>query len=385
MFAAEQIETAKDVFRDLGYGEKPEEPPPPNGPDDYFSGSTAERVTVDASAIPHTIADWLARDLPPPDRVIGEWLTTTSRVIINAPTGLGKTNFVMALCAHAAAGQDFLHWRAHRPFRVLFIDGEMSRRLLRFRLEDVVRRLGFAPEHLHLLSHEDLSGFQPLNTPGGQAYIRQFIEQIGGVDLIVFDNIMSLIAGDQKDEEGWQLAQPLVLWLTKQAIGQIWVHHTGHDKTHGYGTKTREWKMDTVLHLTEEKRADTDLSFTLKFEKARERTPATRLDFQDVKIALVFDEWRHQVTDALRPTKVSPLTGKALDALTNVLASEQAVMLPGNRRAAHRDHWQAECALLGLIDPSKPNSARTLFNKFRREAVAANRIACETDYSWMIK
>jgi hypothetical protein len=382
MLSPERIEMAKGVFRDLGIGE---EPPPVNGPDDYFSEATTERVKVDASAIPHTLADWLARDLPPPDRIVGEWLTTTSRVITNAETGLGKTNFVMALSAHAAAGRDFLHWRAHRPVRVLFFDGEMSRRLLRSRLQDVVRRLGVAPENLHVLSHEDLPGFQPLNTPGGQACIKEFIEQIGGVDLVVLDNVMSLAPGEMKDEEAWRRTEPLVLWFTKQAIGQIWVHHTGHDVSHGYGTKTREWKMDTVLHLTEEKRADADLSFTLEFKKARERTPATRFDFQDVKIALVFDEWRYEITNAARPAKVSPLTGKALNALTNVLAGDQAVMLPGNRRAAHRDHWQAECGRLGLIDLSKPHSARTLFNKFRRELVTANRIACEEHFSWMIR
>jgi hypothetical protein len=385
MLTREHVETARRVFADLGIGEEPEEPPMPNGPEDYFSEAVTERVNIDISQIPHTIAEWLGRDLPPPDRVIGEWLTTTSRVIINAETGLGKTNFVMALCAHAAAGQDFLHWRAHRPFRVLFIDGEMSRRLLKSRLEDVVRRLGFAPENLHALSHEDLPGFQPLNTPGGQASIKHCIEQIGGVDLVCFDNVMSLVPGEMKDEESWRRAEPLVLWLTKQAIGQIWVHHTGHDTTHGYGTKTREWKMDTVLLLTEEERGDTDLSFALTFKKARERTPETRSDFQDVKIALVFDQWRHEVTEAARPAKVSPLTGKGLAALTNVLASEHAVMLPGNRRAAHRDHWQAECARLGLVDMDKPHSARTLFNKFRRDLVAANRIDCEEEFSWITR
>jgi hypothetical protein len=31
----------------------------------------------------------------------------------------------------------------------------------------------------------------------------------------------------------------------------------------------------------------------------------------------------------------------------------------------------------------KKDSARTLFNKFRRELVAANRIACEEHFSWM--
>ena len=97
------------------------------------------------------------------------------------------------------------------------------------------------------------------------------------------------------------------------------------------------------------------------------------------------DQWEHELTDTRRPEKVAPQTAKALDALTNVLAGEQAETLPGNRRAAHRDHWQAECALLGLIDPGKPHSARTLFGKFRRELVAANRIACEGDFSWLIR
>jgi len=143
--------------------------------------------------------------------------------------------------------------------------------------------------------------------------------------------------------------------------------------------------MDTVIHLDAVKRADTDVSFALTFKKARGRTPATRFDFQDVKIALVEDRWEHELTDVRRLGKISPQTGKALDALTNVLASDRAVTLSTNRRAAHRAHWQAECALLGLIDQGKPHSARTLFNKFRRELVAANRIACEQDFSWIIR
>jgi hypothetical protein len=81
---------------------------------------------------------------------------------------------------------------------------------------------------------------------------------------------------------------------------------------------------------------------------------------------------------------VFPQTQKALEALINVLAGDQAVPLSGNRRAAHRDHWEAECALLGLLDMGKPVSARTLFNRFRRELVAANRIACEGDFSWLL-
>jgi hypothetical protein len=38
---------------------------------------------------------------------------------------------------------------------------------------------------------------------------------------------------------------------------------------------------------------------------------------------------------------------------------------------------------MGLIDLAKPDSARTLFNKHRRELIAANRIACEGDWTWL--
>ena len=38
-----------------------------------------------------TLAEWLERDLPVADPILGHWLTTTSRVLLTAPTGLGKT------------------------------------------------------------------------------------------------------------------------------------------------------------------------------------------------------------------------------------------------------------------------------------------------------
>jgi RecA-family ATPase len=191
---------------------------------------------------------------------MGEWLTTTSRVVLNAATGLGKTNFGLALAGHAAAGRDFLYWRAHRPARVLFVDGEMSRRLLKRRAADMVRRLGVHPGTLYLLSHEDVENFQPLNTPAGRVFIEKLAAELQ-LDLSIFDNIMSLVAGIMADEEAWRGVLPLIASLTKSAVGQLWFHHTGHDKSRGFGTSTREWRMDTVATATEAKRADADVSF----------------------------------------------------------------------------------------------------------------------------
>jgi SpoVK/Ycf46/Vps4 family AAA+-type ATPase len=46
---------------------------------------------------PLTLAEWLARDLPEPDRLLGDLLTATCRVLIVGPTGLGKTMFGLAV------------------------------------------------------------------------------------------------------------------------------------------------------------------------------------------------------------------------------------------------------------------------------------------------
>jgi hypothetical protein len=329
-----------------------------------------------------TLDDWLNRELALADPILGHWLTTTSRVLLTAPTGIGKTMFGVAIGISIPANTGFLHWRAVRPARVF--DGEMSRRLMRERLADEVRRSGVSPQGMHILSHEDVEGFRPLNTPEGQAYINNFIERIGGIDLIMFDNVMSLIAGDHKDEEGWRLTLPWIRSLTRRSIGQIWIHHTGHDESRGYGTKTREWEMDTVVHLDRIERPDTDVSFLLSFKgKARERTPTTRDDFEDVKIALVNDRWISDVAEKGRKLKISPLGMKFLGALTNATADSEAKMF--GCPAATIEEWRAECSKIGLLEKdTKERSARSLFDKYKRELIAANQTACNETMAWLL-
>src|SRR5262249_1018394 len=160
------------------------------------------------------------------------------------------------------------HWRMERPRRVLYVDGEMSRRLLKQRVEDATRRLAVSPPGLHILSHEDVEDFQPLNTEAGREFILDVVKHVGA-EAVAFDNIMALILGDMREEDAWRDSLPLVNQLTRNGVGQIWVHHTGHDASRSYGTKTKEWRMDTTLHGTKFERPDTDVSFLLEFRKAR--------------------------------------------------------------------------------------------------------------------
>jgi hypothetical protein len=339
-----------------------------------------------------TVAAWLARIIPAPDFLMGEWVSTTSRGMIVSATGLGKTNFCLALAFAMALGQDFLHWRAGRKARVLYIDGEMSRRLVKSRLADAARRADAVPDSLFVLCREDMQEMAPLNTLEGQQIINALIEQLGGVDFVIFDNIQSLLLGDMKDEEPWQDTLPWIRSLTNRSIGQLWVHHTGHDDSRSYGTKTREWQLDTVILLKRIENSAADIAFMLEFTKSRERAPRNRADFESVNVALENDRWDMQ--GAIRKTAAKPPSPKARafhDALLDALVSRgMPRQQSASRPSVTMKEWKAECCRLGLLDANpadrrQQNSQSALFSNNRTELVTARWIACNGDFAWNMK
>jgi AAA domain len=318
--------------------------------------------SIEKAILPLT--GWLERDLPPSDPLLGHWLTTTSRALFPAPTGAGKSMFAVALGMRTSAGFPFLRWAGQRPCKVLYVDGEMSNRLLKDRLADEAKRLGVIPSGFHALSHEDVENFAPLNTPEGQNMIEAAIAKIGKVELVIFDNIMSLVAGDMKEEEGWRQTLPFQHSLTRRKIGHVWLHHTGHNENQSYGTKTREWQMDTMLFGERVERPDTDVSMKLEFRKARERTPATRTDFAEISVALVNDEWTYSSPEGGSKTPPSPRGQKFLDALHNALAGDDAVTTGGIRRVSI-EGWKRECFAIGLFERDEDaKKVRTQFSKY---------------------
>jgi hypothetical protein len=339
-------------------------------------------------------AEWLARDIPPTDFLMGQVFSTTSRALIVAETGLGKTNFGMGLGFALAHGQGFLHWQAHRTCRVLYIDGEMSMRLVRKRIADAARRAGGVPSTFFLLSRDDAIEMPPLNLPEGRAFVDAVIERIGGVDVIVFDNIMCLIAGDMKEEQPWQEVLPWVRQITQRGIGQIWIHHTGHDASRSYGTKTREWQMDTVIMLNKRERDDTDVSFEILFTKARERSPDNRADFEKVTAALVDDAWivdRPITTAAAKPmSKVklpSPAAQRYHDALLNAVIEHGVSQ--GGRRTVTFDEWESECIKLGLLEQGDDSAIKkrrsTYFSRTRAKLVEHSWVTCDGNRAWSVR
>jgi RecA-family ATPase len=348
-----------------------------------LQAARAERPKLDIS-----LAAWVKRDLPEPDWLLGQWLSTTSRVMIVGPTGLGKTIFGIAVAMAIAADNGFLHWRGGRKGRVLYVDGEMSRQLMKRRLIDAARRAGHMPEGLTILSKEDFPEMPPLNTPTGQRWMNSLIAAYRPLDLIIFDNIQSLLVGDMKEEDQWAAMLPWVRDLTRRSIGQIWFHHTGHDETKSYGSKAREWQMDTVALMERLKDSDGELAFSLKFTKARERTPDNREDFEPVTMRLVEDQWVKGDAISAKQAKLTDRYRNALSALTSIVAERGEKLPPAwglqpELRAVTLDATKAEWKARNVIKSDDKND-RTTFNRLVDALVSRGFAAMREGRIWPI-
>jgi hypothetical protein len=335
-----------------------------------------------------SLASWLTRDIPEPDFLLGELLSTTCRVELIGPTGLGKTNLLMTAGMAVADGCDFLHWRGcGRPHRVLFIDGEMSRRLAKKRLVDAARRHGRMPETFYYFNREDFPEFAPLNTEAGQKFIDALIDALGGVDLVIFDNVQALLSGDMKEEVPWQQILPWVRDLTRRNIGQIWAHHTGHDESHGYGTKTREWQLDTVILMERIERPEADVAFSVKFTKARERSPDNRSDFEPVVITLINDEWSSKSGEHVRTKQAAK--DRALELLQDAIVREGVIPpanghIPPNTYCITEGQWRRYCEL-GCISEGSPEANRKAFKRAADKLVKSGQVGKWELWVWAVQ
>jgi hypothetical protein len=170
----------------------------------------------------------------------------------------------------------------------MYLDGEMPGETFQERMRLVAEEFG---EVLVLYGYNrdvlEPNEMPPLNTPDGEAWLLCEIETIKP-DAIVFDSIMSLLTGTMSEEESWAPVKLLIRKITSKRIGQIWLHQSGHDVSKGFGTKTREWEMDTVVKLT----TDDQGVIQIDFKKARLRTPQTKEQFEARTIIRDETGWR---------------------------------------------------------------------------------------------
>lgn len=210
------------------------------------SHSTKDRIA------PITLNDFLALDIPPRGYLLKPILPEQGLAMLVAQRGVGKTHVALGIAYAAASGGSFLRYTAERPRKVLVLDGEMPAALMQSRMAAIVAGSAVhppAPDYFRLVTPDALpkgATMPNLGDPEGQAVVEQMLD---GVELLVIDNLSSLVRGLRENEaDDWQGMLDFLLRLRRRGVTVLLVHHANKNGTQR-GTSRREDILDTVIAL----------------------------------------------------------------------------------------------------------------------------------------
>jgi len=195
---------------------------------------------------PLALPQLFALDVKPRGMVLDPIIPEKGLVMLYAARGTGKTHVALGIAYAVATGGSFLRWRAPKPRRVLLVDGEMPAAALRERLQGLAAVGGEVPELLEVLAG-DLAdgGIGNLAAPEVQAEVEALL---GGIDLLILDNLASLTAVHRDDAVTWTPIQEWLLRLRRRGVSVLVVHHAGKSGDQR-GTSRREDVLDTSINL----------------------------------------------------------------------------------------------------------------------------------------
>ncbi len=265
------------------------------------SAKPANGPAVDSEAIHDRIVvlnidDLLMRDFPPMEALLSPWLCKQHLSMVHAWRGVGKTHFALGVAYAVAGGGQFLKWKADKPRRVVYIDGEMAGAEIKARIAAIVES---TPDE-----NEPPEGYFRIITPDAQQLPLPDLSSLEGqaaldshiadADLIVVDNLSCLMrSGNENDAESWVPVAEWALELRRRGKTVLFVHHDGKAKTQR-GTSKKEDVMNVIIKLDHTKDYESRMgaAFTVEFEKARHLSGE---DVRDLEAALTSDERGRQV------------------------------------------------------------------------------------------
>jgi hypothetical protein len=209
----------------------------------------------------------------PRDYILEPILRTRETGMLWAWRGTGKTYASLAIAYAIASGGSVFKWKAPKPRRVVYIDGEMPVESLKERLASIVTGANEEPpddDYLRIVTADlqDLS-LPNLATPEGQA---AFEPHIIDAEVIFLDSISTLCWGGrgENDSDSWLPLQQWALRLRREGKTVIFIHHAGKGGTQR-GTSRREDVLDISIHLSQpsDYEPDQGARFEVHFLKTR--------------------------------------------------------------------------------------------------------------------
>jgi AAA domain len=219
-----------------------------------------------------TAAEFIAKPIPPREMILDPIIPSQGIVMVYALRGIGKTFFTLSAAYAIAVAGSFLRFKAARPRKVLYLDGEMPASAMQERIMTLVESFESEPpaaDFFRLIT-PDLQplGMPDLGTIGGQLDLDAVIDD---AELIVIDNISTLCRASKENEaESWLPIQEWALRLRREGRSILFVHHAGKAGAQR-GTSKREDVLDTVIELRRpnDYTPEDGARFVVDFTKAR--------------------------------------------------------------------------------------------------------------------
>ncbi len=204
------------------------------------------------------------------------FLHSQDLAMIFAGRGIGKTHLALAIAMTLATGGTLTtDWKASRPVKVLYLDGELPGSVLQERLALHLPNTPPQPGFFRAFTPDLLPDGVPLpdlSTLQGQYVIDQMIQE--DTELVVIDNLSAWCrTGRENEAESWHPVSTWILQLRRRGLAVLLVHHAGKGGQQR-GTSKREDLLDVVIGLSRPKDYDPKQGavFELEFTKARNLT-----------------------------------------------------------------------------------------------------------------
>lgn len=210
-------------------------------------------------------------------------------IMIYSKTGLGKSWYSLSIALTIAGGGEFAGYKAPKPSKVAYFDGEMSLEDLQQRVILLVDKIGLdinvVDENFIFLprSHQEIKESLPdLNSEDEAEYIIDFVEE-NDIELAVFDNYSTLVnsVDDENNASSFNNVMNLLQELSKCKCSSVLVHHANKSNgSNSYrGSSKMAVLMESIIKLDENPNAKFDeVSFKVIFEKFRQKNTTETVD-----------------------------------------------------------------------------------------------------------
>ena len=285
-------------------------------PSDPILGTPESAANSPTSLISISAPDLMALQIPPRKMLMRPWLGESDQVTIYGKRGHGKTWVTLGTALTLSSGGSLWGWHVEKPCRVLFIDGEMMQRRLQSRIVNLMLSLGIVPsKNLSILTPDIQPGnVTPVNlyTPAGRKAVAEHVDQLGGVDAIILDNISTLYrGGEENSSEWWQPFQDWMVEWRMRGVAVVAALHAGKDGDRGpRGASKIEDAVDVSIEVrqAEDWLPSDGASFTVDFKKSRD----FEAGMEKLEVELADGDWVFKT--ARGATKENQVTDDEMDA-----------------------------------------------------------------------